>query len=176
MRMKPRTVRFYLQQGAMPRPPFRGSATRYEPVHLLWLLAIWRLRASERLSIAAVRKRLEALAPPELEAFAVQGMPAGPLADALGIVQEQAPAAEAQLGLGGSGSLSQVPRWGRIELALGLELHVRDDASPGVLDLASRVREFVRRAKRPRFRAAQRSTSGAQYRREEMSEAEARKS
>jgi hypothetical protein len=135
-----------LQQGVLPRPPFRGSATRYERLHLVWLLAIWRLRATERLSIAAIRKRLEALSPPELEAYAVQGLPAGPLADALGIVPPPPPAAPRPSGLGvtlgASGSLPQIPRWARIELALGLELHVRDDASSSVLDLANRLREY----------------------------------
>jgi hypothetical protein len=29
-----------------------------------------------------------------------------------------------------------------VELALGLELHVRDDASPAVHDLARRIREI----------------------------------
>jgi hypothetical protein len=112
----------------------------------VWLHAIWRLRATERLSIAAIRKRLQAFSPPELEAYAVQGLPAGPLADALGIAPPPPAAAAMTSGLpvalGVGSALSQIPRWARIELALGLELHVRDDASPSVLDLANRLREY----------------------------------
>jgi hypothetical protein len=37
----------------------------------------------------------------------------------------------------------QLARWTHLELALGLELHVRDDASPQVLELARRIRDSV---------------------------------
>lgn len=38
----------------------------------------------------------------------------------------------------------RTPRWSRFELALGLELHLRDDASACVLELAARVAELAR--------------------------------
>jgi DNA-binding transcriptional MerR regulator len=90
-RVAVRTIHFYLQREVLPRPPFKGSATRYQRHHLIWLLAIRRLRASERLELTTIRTRLEALSAPEL--------------------------------------------------ALGLELHFRDDASPHVAELAKRVCE-----------------------------------
>src|SRR5450432_1399245 len=37
-----RTIRAYLRQGVLPRPPFMGSATRYQRRQLVWLLAIRR--------------------------------------------------------------------------------------------------------------------------------------
>ena len=141
----PRTIRLYLQRGVLPRPPFMGSATRYQPRHLVWLLAIRRLRTTERLTIATIRTRLQALSTPELEAFATANLPAGQLAAALGIRSATPPAAPTPLvtnAASGASSSPHAPRWARLELALGLELHVRDDASPRVLELARRLREL----------------------------------
>ena len=139
-----RTIRLYLQRDMLPRPPFKASATRYHRPQLLWLLAIRRLRTTEKLKLATIRTRLQALSTPELEAFATENLPAGPLADALGIPSASPPAAVTPAALSGSGGPSSphAPRWVRFELALGLELHVRDDASAPVLDLARRLREL----------------------------------
>lgn len=142
-----RTIRLYLQRQVLPRPPFKASATRYERRELLYLLAIRRLRVTERLSLAAIRARLQTLSPPELEEFATESLPPGPLADALGIQHAAPPAVRTPSGLGlapfdRSASSSVIPRWSRIELALGLELHVRDDASPRVVELAARVHDL----------------------------------
>jgi hypothetical protein len=74
----------------------------------------------------------------ELETFATEALAPGPVADALGVqvravaVPAEPPTAATLLGV--------VPRWVRVELALGLELHVREDASATVLELAARVR------------------------------------
>lgn len=150
--LAPRTLRVYLQRGVLPRPPFKGSATRYGRRQVLWLCAIRYLLATERLTLAAIRTRLNALPAPELESFAIQHAPPGKLAEALGIHSPAAPvgpAWPAVVGNGGaagpdvgSGSSSafHVAGWRRVELALGLELHVRDDASVDVRELAQRVR------------------------------------
>jgi hypothetical protein len=53
-----RTIRLYLQRGVLPRPRFMASATRYQRRHLVCLLAIRRLRATENLTLAAIRTRL----------------------------------------------------------------------------------------------------------------------
>jgi len=136
-----RAIRLYLQREVLPRPPFLGAATRYQRQHLATLLAIRRLLA-EGLPLDAIRTRLEALSRPELDAFAAEGLAPGPLADALGVV----PVAARTPGIDPA-ALDQrasllAPRWARIELALGLELHVRDDAAPGVRELARRMREL----------------------------------
>jgi DNA-binding transcriptional MerR regulator len=142
-----RTIRLYLQRAVLPRPRFMGSATRYHSEQLLWLLAIRRLRSAERLTLSAIRARLQALTPADLKTFATENLPAGPLADVLGVRCETPPASippwlsPVPHGENGA-SLWQVPRWGRFELALGLELHVRDDASAPVLDMARRLREL----------------------------------
>jgi hypothetical protein len=145
-----RCIRLYLELRVLPRPPFKGSATRYQRGHLLALLAIRRLRAAERLELAAIRARLQGMSAKELEAFATQSLPAGPLSSALGLQSATAAAVpattEARPGTarGGANALGS-PQWARLELALGLELHVRADASTEVMELAQRVRELCAR-------------------------------
>jgi len=146
-----RTIRLYLERGVLPRPPFEGSATRYQRRHLLWLCTIRRLRESEDFTLATIRTRLNALAAPELEAFAACGLPAGKLADALGIPaveSHEPPLPVAPLATPADPpDTPDTARWMRFELALGLELHVRDDASPQVLELARGVRQWCARAR-----------------------------
>lgn len=145
-----RTIRVYMRRGVLPRPPFKGSATRYHRREIMWLLAIRRLRDAEKLPLAAIRTRLQALPPLELEAFATEGVGAGPLAEVLGIQAAVATTSPTSSGIGIGGDArertalsSSLPRWVRVELALGLELHLRDDASARVMDLAQRVREVA---------------------------------
>jgi DNA-binding transcriptional MerR regulator len=132
-----RTIRLYLQERVLARPPFKGTATRYQRSHLLALLVIRRLRESENLSLAEIRKRLNGMSAKELETIATADVAPGVLADALGLkTRAVAPGGEA----GGVVSLER-GRWVRWELALGLELHVREDASSQVQALAVRLRE-----------------------------------
>lgn len=145
--ISPRTVRLYLHSGVMPRPPFKGAATRYQRRQLLWLCAIRRLRTSENLELQAIRTRLNALTAPQLEAFVVQSLTPGKLAAALGV--QPAPAVGARSApppalATGAGWIEATPRWRRLELALGLELHLREDASPQVIALAERVAAATR--------------------------------
>ena len=144
-----RTIRLYLQRGVMPRPRFMGSATRYHFDQLMWLLAIRRLRTAERLTLSAIRARLQALTASELQAFATEDVPAGRLAGVLGVQPATPPAVSTppmhtllQPVETDGGSSSPLPRWARFELALGLEMHVRDDVGAPVLELARRLREL----------------------------------
>lgn len=137
-----RTIRLYVQRDLIPRPPFAGSATRYQRRQLTWLCAVRRLRADEKLGLAAIRTRLHALAASELEALATRDLPAGKLAEALGMSSPTPQHASVHSPPPrGSAELSHGTRWKRVELALGLELHVREDASERVMDLVKRVRE-----------------------------------
>jgi DNA-binding transcriptional MerR regulator len=144
-----RTIHFYLQSGVLRRPPYKGKATRYERHHLLSLLAIRRLRTSERLALVKVKTRIDAMSPPELEAFATEYLPPGPAADALGI-RPAMPTAVASVPATSLGSTvvngvsfaPPIPRWSRLELALGLELHLREDAGAQAAELAKRVCEL----------------------------------
>jgi DNA-binding transcriptional MerR regulator len=132
-----RTVRLYLEREIVPRPPFRASATRYERRQLVWLVAALRLR-KERASLATIKTRLRQLTAAELEAFAIAELAPGPLAQALGVappLPRDAHAADAPRPV----RVGPERRWSRLDLALGLELHVRDDVSPAVRALAKRV-------------------------------------
>lgn len=137
-----RTARLYFERGLIPRPPFKGPATRYQRQQLLHLVAVLQLRASERLGLDPIRKRIRQLSRQDLEVYATRALPPGPLATALGV---QPTPAGPKAGTHGAGNQDLPPifaRWARIELALGLELHVREDASSKVLELARRLREL----------------------------------
>jgi DNA-binding transcriptional MerR regulator len=134
-----RAIRVYLDRGLLPRPRFKGPATRYDRTQLVWLLGIRRLRTTERLQLREIATRLRALSAPELEAFATAGLaeaPSNATAAALGILPVAPSVAKPEA------MAAHEPRWARIELALGLELHLCDGASPHVLELARRVREM----------------------------------
>jgi DNA-binding transcriptional MerR regulator len=138
--VSPRTVRLYLHHQLLPRPAFKGSATRYQRRQLLWLCAIRQLRQTEKLELKAIRTRLNALSAPELEAFVAKQRTGGELAAALGVH----PPAPAIAAISAPSSGARTPRWSRIELALGLELHLREDASASVLELAERLAGLAR--------------------------------
>jgi DNA-binding transcriptional MerR regulator len=137
-----RTIQNYLQRNVMGRPRFMGPATRYQRAHLVSLLAIRRLRATEKLALDAIRTRLASFSELNLEAFATQDVPAGALADALGIATPPN-AIEIR-----TRPALNLPRWARVDLALGLELHVCDDASARVVDLARRIQHLCESAVR----------------------------
>jgi hypothetical protein len=112
-----------LQRGLLPRPPFLGSATHYQRRQLIWLLAIRRRLVTDKLTLEQSRTRLKALSPAEIETFATELLRPGAIADALGV----RPPAGGEDGAVGSGAESTggaiaagpLPRWPRVELALG---------------------------------------------------------
>src|SRR5262249_8680963 len=73
--VSPLTLRLYLKSGVLPRPAFKGAATRYQRPHLLRLVAARRLMAAQKQTLAAVYARLQALSAAELEALATNGLP-----------------------------------------------------------------------------------------------------
>lgn len=135
-----RTARHYFEQEVVPRPIFRGSATRYDRRHLLWLVAVRRLRAQEQLGLAQIKTRITGFTTQQLESFVTADLPAGELATALGVapkpVVHQFATPRAIIP-----PIEVTPdrRWTRLELAVGLELHVRDDVTTPVIELAKRV-------------------------------------
>ncbi len=129
----------------MPSPPFASSATRYGRPQLLRLVAARRLRVGEKLELAKIKTRLNEMTAGEIEAFVVSGLGAGPLAAALGVAVATAAAPAAadpsfgtQPPLGGL-QVSPDRRWTRLELAVGLELHIRDDVAAPALELARQI-------------------------------------
>lgn len=103
------------------------------------LVAVRRLRANERLQLPKIKARLSALTPQELEAYATADLPAGDLASALGVQPKQV--------VHDIGPKAYVPplnvnpdrRWTRLDLAVGLELHIRDDVTLPVIELAKKI-------------------------------------
>ena len=132
----PRTVRYYVQRGLLPAPDFRGKDTTYGPEHLIRLLAIKRLQQAHlpldeiqvRVSSAS-RDELERLAKSDVVAVALP-LPPQPLP------QPSHPYRRAP-------SIPPAPlrseSWERIEIAPGLELHVRADAGADALRIAQQI-------------------------------------
>ncbi len=136
-----RTVQSYLERGVLESAPFYGTATRYSRLFLLRLVAIKRLRLEEKLNLAAIKKRLDPLSPAELEAYATHGLLDGPLMRALGLRPAPPPA---QLSTGvplSAAAETKRERWSRIALIDGLEISIRDDASPLARRLANQFIE-----------------------------------
>ncbi|HSP78314.1 MAG TPA: MerR family transcriptional regulator [Myxococcaceae bacterium] len=129
--VSPRTVRYYVQRGLLPAPPFRGPDTVYGEEHLLRLRAIRALQA-RFLPLDAIQVELARLEPEALRALAASEPPAEP-------PPTPTPA---------SGAHRAAPpppgtRWQRWELAPGLELHLADSADTKTRALAERVRALI---------------------------------
>ena len=138
--VSPRTVRYYVQRGLLPAPPFKGPDTVYGEEHLLRLKAIRALQA-KFLPLDAIQVELTRLSPEELRALvdaappspAPVSPPAPPLPPAPQPVKAE-PADSPPV---------QVTSWRRWELAPGLELHLADSADEKTRALAERVRALI---------------------------------
>jgi hypothetical protein len=138
-----RLLKRWLEMEIVPRPPFRGVATRYGRQQLVWVLAVRRMQATDPAPLPTIKERLIAMSGEQVEAMAREACPPGAAAEALGLRPAANPVVEApnasgrdaELPVGGPG----VGRWTRFELGLGLELGVRDDASPEIRALAARI-------------------------------------
>ena len=67
--VSPRTVRYYVQRGLLPAPPFKGPDTVYGEDHLVRLKAI-RVLQARFLPLDAIQVELARLSPDELKALA----------------------------------------------------------------------------------------------------------
>ncbi len=145
--VSPRTVRYYVQRGLLPAPPFKGPDTVYGEDHLLRLKAIRALQA-KFLPLDAIQVELARLGPDELKALSEAdptqvppaAAPATELAESVpaspsrsGPAKDEAPAP----------SSAGVTSWRRWELAPGLELHLADTADAKTRALAERMRALI---------------------------------
>nr|AYM54231.1 transcriptional regulator MerR family [Sorangium cellulosum] len=117
----PRTVRYYVQRGLLPAPEFRGKDTAYGREHLARLRAIKVLQQAH-LPLEEIQARLAGASVDEIERIAA-GAPARGVVEVRcpgpgEVLPPPAPAAGAPRG----------ERWERVEIADGVELHVRSDA------------------------------------------------
>src|SRR4051812_27473847 len=119
-----RTIRLYIAHDLLPRPPFLGSATRYQREHLVSLVAIRHLRASERLGLTEIRSRCRSMSSSAIESLVSQQALPAPLASALGMAAATSAAqtmttpsrAIEPAQLEREDELAQTPRWIRAEL------------------------------------------------------------
>ncbi len=124
----PRTVRYYVQRGLLPAPEFRGKDTAYGREHLARLRAIKVLQQAH-LPLEEIQARLAGAGLDEIERLAAGAPPAAQAARCAGPAAAAAaepPAAGAPRG----------GRWERVEIADGVELHVRSDAPERSLRIA----------------------------------------
>jgi DNA-binding transcriptional MerR regulator len=136
--VRPRTVRYYVQRGLLPAPPFKGPDTVYGEEHLLRLKAIRVLQARflplDAIQAELARRDLEALRtlvaegePPAVPPLRGPGAPP-PVKD-----MEPAPGEPEARG------------WRRWELAPGLELHLADTADEKTQALARHLRALLQK-------------------------------
>ncbi len=144
-----------LQAGAVPRPPYRGTQTRFGPAAVLVAHAVAALRRS-RVPLQKIKPWLAKKTPAELREIA--GLPPEPPPPAPRQLPRDAspPSVVDEVVLRGDPLvLPETPlrpheeearqgaiagsEWRRIELLPGLELHVQKDASAFVHGLASAI-------------------------------------
>lgn len=135
----PRTVRYYVQRGLLPAPEFKGRDTSYGREHLVRLLAIKRLQAAH-LPLDAIEARLASATMGELERIAsgsVVSVELPPPRDP--VVRPR----RGHLYFPPHDPVPEAPRaerWERVELAPGLEIHLRSDAGPEAQRIARDIR------------------------------------
>jgi len=133
--VSPRTVRYYVQRGLLPAPPFKGPDTVYGEEHLLRLKAI-RVLQARFLPLDAIQVELARLdaegirALAETESATVPPLP-GPRPPPAVAPPPEPPA--------------HSTGWRRWELAPGLELHLADTADAKTRDLAEHLRALIQK-------------------------------
>jgi DNA-binding transcriptional MerR regulator len=136
-----RTVRYYVQRGLLPAPDFRGKDTTYGDDHLLRLLAIKKLQQAH-LPLDEIQVRVGSASRAELERLAKT--------DAVSALVPPPNVCVPPPGRVAPGhpyrrppSLPPLPlrgeAWERIQIAPGVELHVRSDASAEALRIARQI-------------------------------------
>ncbi|WNG21824.1 MerR family transcriptional regulator [Cystobacter fuscus] len=140
----PRTVRYYVQRGLLPAPPFKGPDTVYGEEHLLRLKAI-RVLQARFLPLDAIQVELARLTPEALQALA-EAEPSAP-PPVPGAVPPPAVPAPAPVSPPESAPPSAAPtNWRRWELAPGLELHLADTADAKTRALAEHLRALLQQS------------------------------
>ena len=125
-----RSVRFYVASGLLDRPEGAGTAATYNYRHLLQLLSI-KIRQREGATLEGIKKEMK-----EVTGDALERRVASSLAPALG--------ARADGVVADNGSHDGV--WHRVQVADGIELHVRDDSPASSEEAVVAMREAVRAA------------------------------
>ena len=125
-----RAVRFYVASGLLDRPEGAGTAATYNYRHFLQLLAI-KIRQREGATLELIKKEMKDFAGDALERRVATS-----LAPALGLGTEAAVQRDDD----------PVPVWRRVNVADGIELHVREDTPAANDSAVLAMREAVRAA------------------------------
>ena len=116
-----RTVRYYLQQGLLPKPEARGPGAHYTEEHLDRLLLIKRLQR-EHLPLAEIRRVLDASAGESPAPRSARDYIRSVLGQSPIVTESASLYAAPQLEESAAPSRSQ---WERVTLAPDVELHIR---------------------------------------------------
>ena len=163
-----RTIRYYISEGLLAGPGARGKSAAYGEDQLLRLLMIRRL-ADRRVPLVEIRDMLSSLSPDQMRSLlaeeeqysqrrqqAIQTQsPRAYIASLLEEARGQSvPGASqpertpqtftARFRPATSPDVTATSDWQRIELAPGLELHVRTDRAPALDSLVRRIVDTVR--------------------------------
>lgn len=124
-----RTIAFYISEGLLPSPRFRGPATRYDREHLLRVVAIKKLQRDEKLSLSQVKRRLKTMTREQLEELARAELAKS---EAMPSQKDATPAGAAEGAPARASASTAMTSWERLEILPGLELFVRSNVSPHV--------------------------------------------
>lgn len=116
-----RTVRYYIQQGLLPKPEARGPGAHYTEEHLDRLLLIKRLQR-EHLPLAEIRRVLNASAGEPVAPRSARDYIRSVLGQSSLLAESAQPYSAAPLEEPAQPSRSQ---WERVTLAPDIELHIR---------------------------------------------------
>ncbi len=136
-----RTLRDWVTAGIITPIERRGTATRYARRELLRLLATMRARKETKLTLAVIKKKMDAFGDQDLESW-LRGGPVPPLAAAaLGFPSEAEAQAAAETARrdAATGWLERLESWRRVEVLPGLELLLGPNASPAALRAAQEI-------------------------------------
>lgn len=125
-----RAVRFYVASGLLDRPEGAGTAATYNYRHFLQLLAI-KIRQREGATLETIKREMK-----EVVGDALERRVATSLAPALGSGADTAQQKDSD----------EQPSWRRVNVADGIELHVREDVPASREGAIVAMREAVRAA------------------------------
>ena len=125
-----RAVRFYVASGLLDRPEGAGTSATYNYRHFLQLLAI-KIRQREGATLDTIKKEMK-----EFAGDALERRVATSLAPALGSGADVAQRRDDE----------PMPVWRRVNVADGIEIHVRDDIPAARDSAVVAMREAVRAA------------------------------
>jgi DNA-binding transcriptional MerR regulator len=126
-----RAIRFYVAQRLLDRPEGAGTTATYGYRHLLQLLAI-KIRQREGQTLEVIKKELAGVSGEQLERRVATALaPALTHSADLTVRQDDA---------------QPVAEWRRVQVADGIELHVRTDAAGAREDALVAMREAIRAA------------------------------